>query len=100
MCQINVPKMAGEFTTPRFDIVDLLLAKGADVNIRDDKGLTPLHIAASYAAWNYPKIVELLLSKRAEINAKDNNGKTALSYAVEGSRTRIAEILRKHGAKE
>jgi len=94
------PALHGALDAGRFDIVDLLLAKGADVNIRDDKGHTPLHIAASYAAWNHPTIVELLLSKRADIDAKDNNGKTALSYAVEGGRTEIAEILRKHGARE
>jgi cytohesin len=82
----------------RFDIVDLLLAKGADVNIRDHKGHTPLHIAASYAAWNNPKVVELLLSKGADINAKDNNGKTALSYAVKDWHTEIVELLIAKGA--
>jgi ankyrin repeat protein len=84
----------------RFDIVELLLAKGADANIRDDKRRTPLHIAAWYAASKNPKIVELLLSKGADINVKDNNDKTALSYAIENGHTKIIELLRKHGAKE
>jgi len=30
------------------------------MNIKDDKGRTPLHIAALYAARKNPKIVELL----------------------------------------
>jgi ankyrin repeat protein len=76
----------------RFGIVELLLTKGADVNIRDNKGLTPLHIAAWYAASKNPEIVELLLSKGADINAKDDSGKTALSYAIENWRAG-AEIV-------
>jgi ankyrin repeat protein len=87
------PALHSALDAGRFDIADLLLAKGADANITDDEGHTPLHIAASYAAWGFPKIVELLISNGADINAKDNNGKTALSYAIEYYHTEIVELL-------
>jgi ankyrin repeat protein len=45
-------------------------------------------------------VVELLTAKGADINSKDNKDKTALSLAKEQGHNEIAELLRKHGAKE
>jgi ankyrin repeat protein len=82
-------------------LIETLISAGADVNAKDvRRGRASLHIAAWYTAEQNPKVIELLLSKGADINAKDNDGKTALAYAIEGGYTEIAEILRKHGAKE
>src|SRR3989442_1200196 len=51
------------------DIVELLLAKGANVHIRDNDDFTAL----MWAAWNGNKdIVELLLANGADINEKNN----------------------------
>jgi ankyrin repeat protein len=53
--------------------VQALLDAGADVNAKDEDGLTPLHRAA---LAGHKEIVELLITKGAEVNAKDNSGKT------------------------
>ncbi|MHC4510458.1 MAG: ankyrin repeat domain-containing protein [Planctomycetota bacterium] len=74
-------------------MVELLLAKGADVNTGK---WTPLHSAVSGPY----EIVELLISKGANVNARDGFGQTPLFYAQHQGRTKIVELLRKHGAKE
>jgi len=74
------------------EIVELLIAAGADVNARDDGGDTPLLNAA---AFGQKEIVELLIGKGAEVNAKNANGETPLDWA----KGEIADLLRKHGGK-
>ena len=51
----------------RKEITELLLSKGADVNIKDIQGKTALIFAATYGN---KEIVELLLSNGADVNAK------------------------------
>ena len=75
------------------EMVELLIAKGADVNAGP---WTALHGAVEERRRD---IVELLIRKGADVNAKDKEGKTALWYAKEIGHTEIVELLRKHGAK-
>jgi ankyrin repeat protein len=60
--------------------VDVLLEHGANVNIKDDVGLTALHWAVVRGDRN---CIRRLLEHGAEINAKDNEGRTARDMAVE-----------------
>jgi ankyrin repeat protein len=106
------------YTEADVDLTRLLLDKGANPNaIENERGLMPLHLAADKG---HKAVVELLISRGADVNAKDYYGRTPLSYAedlgsidMEGrprntpltieaksAKKEVAELLRKHGAKE
>ncbi|MBW2046754.1 MAG: ankyrin repeat domain-containing protein, partial [Deltaproteobacteria bacterium] len=76
-------------------IVELLLAEGADVNIRDWSGLTPLHYAT---IQGHNQIIELLIAGGADVNAKNIYGETSLQYAARHGRRDIVELLLEKGA--
>ena len=78
----------------RKEIVELLIAKGADVNVKDKQGSTTLHWAAYHG---HKEIAELLIAKGANVNAKTKIGRTPLDAAF--PHPEIADLLRKHGGK-
>jgi len=57
----------------------VLLANGAQVNVRDDHGCTPLHWAASF---NKTEVAKVLLANGAQVNVRANDGDTALALAM------------------
>ena len=61
------------------EIAEMLIAKGANLNIQDEDGDVPLHIAV---ANGNNEIVELLLKKEADINIAGAYGLTPLHIAV------------------
>ena len=72
------------------------LEAGADVNVKDTIGLTPLHMAAGDGR---KEVAELLIAKGAEVNMKNKYSKTPLDWAIDFKHTEIADLLRKHGGK-
>ena len=68
-------------------IIETLLKAGADVNVRDKDGKTPLMAAVRYNSQTRgqrasPEIIETLLKTGADINARDKDGGTALMEAA------------------
>jgi ankyrin repeat protein len=59
-------------------VATLLIAAGADVNARTNRGETPLMAVAS---TNNAKLARALLAAGADRAARDNAGDTALDHA-------------------
>ena len=72
------------------------LAAGADVNARDEDGVTAL-MHAAYAG-NDPAVLKTLVASRAAVNLRDNNGRTALMRAADGGNVEALTILSAAGA--
>jgi ankyrin repeat protein len=83
--------------TPAIAVVEFLLAKGVDVNLPANNGMTALMIAVQTGRR---ETVQLLLGKGANPRAKAQNGNTPLSLSLKGERTGIASDLRAAGAVE
>jgi ankyrin repeat protein len=73
------------------------LAKDPDeVNLPEDDGLTPLHLAAENCHTN---VVILLLEKGAKLNVTDDHKATPLHLAAQEGCTNVVAVLLAHGAK-
>jgi ankyrin repeat protein len=78
-----------------FPEVKRLLAKGADVNAKDDLGMTALILASGLG---HREVVQLLLDKGADVNTMSKTNRTALGDASMNGRKEIREMLIKAGA--
>ncbi len=77
-----------------YDIVEILIKSGANVNARQMQGVTPLHSAAHNGQT---KIAKLLIESGADINAKTDKGQTPLSMALEKDFKETADLLKDSG---
>ncbi len=83
--------------TARRDLtwMQFLIVKGANVNIRDFKGVTPLVVAVNN---NFAEGVDLLVGRGAKIDDSNNAGETPLITAVHNRNVAMMRILLKAGA--
>lgn len=80
----------------RYNIVDMLLNRGARINATNMGDDTALHLAASHG---HVDCVNLLLKNNADVNALNEHGNTPLHYACFWGYAEIAELLINHGAQ-
>lgn len=84
----------------RLAIVAALLAAGADPNLADAGGNTPLlrATASFHTSAHTIALLQALLAGRARIDHQDDRGYTALMQAAKGSSVEVVEFLLSHGA--
>ena len=86
-----------EIKGSRANYIRLLISEGADVNMKDSEGMTPLMHATGASA---PDIVALLIEEGAEVNVKSDHDNTALFIASKfSSNPEIVQLLLEKGAE-
>ncbi len=75
--------------------IRFLLQRGADPNIRNKKGVTPLQLATSLS---FTDGVEALIKGGASVNVSDQTGETPLISAVHARNVAMVRLLLEKGA--
>ncbi|MHC1704799.1 MAG: ankyrin repeat domain-containing protein [Tenuifilaceae bacterium] len=79
-----------------FSLVNFLIEKNADLNVRNIFGRTLLHSAAHTGNTDLAKS---LIEKGLDVNAKDNDGATPLIYAASNGEYEMFKLLIEKGAE-
>ena len=88
---------AAFFAAAPLESVRGCLEIGADVNARDDRDNTPLHLAATSGLYAAPAIIELLADGGGDVNALNRDGGSPLHAALTGRSERsdnVAALLK------
>jgi len=91
--------LAGAAIMARTEVLAVLIAAGADVNVKDKDGKTPL-MRVVYSDYADPARVQLLLDHGADVNARAPKGDSALKEASQKGSTEVLAMLIAAGAKE
>jgi len=89
----GTPTLLGAVDAGDIELVQSLISKGADVNVKNNRGETLLHLVKR----GHRDIAELLIVKGADVNARDNAGNTPLITPF-GMPKDVAELLIAKGA--
>ena len=80
------------------DMADLLLALGADVNVRARNGETPLITAVAERGKDNQSLALFFIASGADVKAANDDGWTALHYAANENMPTLAQALIDKGA--
>lgn len=96
------PPLFSAARSGRAEMARLLLACGADVNARNDKGNTALWFAcqSSAPAEDRIAVAKVLIEAGAHVRDACEDGSTALHFAAWRGPVAMVELLIRHGAKE
>ena len=73
----------------------MLLDRGADYEVQNNRGLSALHCAARAGHW---ELVEVVLERGAPLELPDRHQRTALMVAASEGHTGVTEMLLAKGA--
>lgn len=79
-----------------FEIADVLIASGADVNAKNRYGSSPIYNAVFH---DNPRSVEYILEKGADINLVNESGGNVLHYAAECDSVECMKLLINRGVE-
>jgi ankyrin repeat protein len=83
------------FAGNREQVIELLVSRGADINLQGKGGKTALMWGLQYTAS-----VQTLINAGADLNLRDDNGNTALMLASLSRYHKTVEMLKQAGASE
>ncbi len=85
------------------EILKRLIIHGANVNIPDDKGNTPLHLVCNSSLTYNLKLAEILIANKANkanVNALNYNKENPLYFAIRMGNLNIVKLLLEHNADQ
>lgn len=82
----------------QFEATEFLINKGANVNLADSYGFTPLLMAVSWCPNVDVSLIEHLIQKGADVNCQNTDGLTGLHYAISSGFDDVARLLIEKGA--